>query len=65
MPPSVFYSVKVSVLNISSILSSKLEDDPLYTSYASMMAKVHLVFFLSLQSSCFPLTSSAMWKPSH
>lgn len=48
---------KVSLLNVSSILSSKLEDDPLYTSYASMMAKVHLVFFLSLQSSRFPLTS--------
>ncbi|MXQ88660.1 hypothetical protein E5288_WYG003832 [Bos mutus] len=30
---------EVGLLNISSILSSKLEDDPLYTSYASMMAK--------------------------
>ena len=34
----------------------------MYTSYASMMAKVHLVFFLSLQSSRFPLTSSGTWK---
>lgn len=46
---------KGSLLNISSLLSSKLEDDPLYTSYSSMMAKVHLRFLLILSVFLLPL----------
>lgn len=46
------------LLNNSFMLSSKLEDDPLYTSYSSMMAKVcpGLLPFVSVV--CLPLTSS-------
>lgn len=39
-----------SLINIFSVISSKLEDDPLYTSYSSMMAKVQLGSHTSSQS---------------